>query len=235
MLEGLARILPDNYTIWALLELAWRITGNDRHQWLIDQPGLYGAVELDLGREQLRELAAVLRSLHLSSSQPLGQSVRGGTQTIGNLLTRSDSQIRMLVEALAAAIRQFHSQLPGADPRHPLLKHRNESITFGPSWSVRLTGGGFHAAHFHAGGFLSSACYISLPEGMSANSEQEGWLEIGRPPPEMKIDLPPLASFEPKAGRLVLFPSFLFHGTRPFSSGERLTVAFDLVALAAGR
>jgi hypothetical protein len=27
----------------------------------------------------------------------------------------------------------------------------------------------------------------------------------------------------------VLFPSFLFHGTRPFLGGERLTVAFDLV------
>jgi len=27
----------------------------------------------------------------------------------------------------------------------------------------------------------------------------------------------------------VLFPSFLFHGTRPFSAGERLSVAFDLV------
>jgi len=28
----------------------------------------------------------------------------------------------------------------------------------------------------------------------------------------------------------VLFPSFMFHGTRPFAGGERLTVAFDLVA-----
>jgi outer membrane receptor protein involved in Fe transport len=44
--------------------------------------------------------------------------------------------------------------------------------------------------------------------------------------------LPPLATFEPKPGRLVLFPSFLFHGTRPFKGGERLTVAFDLVPVA---
>jgi predicted 2-oxoglutarate/Fe(II)-dependent dioxygenase YbiX len=44
------------------------------------------------------------------------------------------------------------------------------------------------------------------------------------------LDLPPLATFEPKPGRLVLFPSFLFHGTRPFTGGERLTVAFDLTA-----
>jgi hypothetical protein len=31
-------------------------------------------------------------------------------------------------------------------------------------------------------------------------------------------------------GRMALFPSYLFHGTRPFSEGERLTVAFDVAA-----
>jgi hypothetical protein len=104
-------------------------------------------------------------------------------------------------------------------------------MAFGPSWSVRLAGGGFHAAHFHPGGILSSACYISLPNDLAGNPEKSGWLEIGRPPPELGLDLPPLATFEPKAGHLVLFPSYLFHGTRPFAGGERLTVAFDLVAV----
>jgi hypothetical protein len=33
----------------------------------------------------------------------------------------------------------------------------------------------------------------------------------------------------PHVGRLALFPSTLFHGTRPFSAGERMTVAFDVV------
>jgi hypothetical protein len=104
-------------------------------------------------------------------------------------------------------------------------------MAFGPSWSVRLAGGGFHAAHFHPGGILSSACYISLPDDLPGSPEKSGWLEIGRPPPELGLDLPPLATFEPKAGHLVLFPSYLFHGTRPFAGGERLTVAFDLVAV----
>ena len=35
---------------------------------------------------------------------------------------------------------------------------------------------------------------------------------------------------EPEAGQLVLFPSWMWHGTRPFrSTGSRLTIAFDLV------
>ena len=110
-----------------------------------------------------------------------------------------------------------------------LLKHRNMGMAFGPSWSVRLAEGGYHAAHFHPNGILSSACYIAVPEAVGDTNEKAGWLEIGRPPPELAVDLEPLASFEPKPGRLVLFPSFLFHGTRRFRGGERLTVAFDLV------
>jgi hypothetical protein len=137
----------------------------------------------------------------------------------------------LLIEALGAAINQFAGRLPPVDPRHPLLKYRNAQMAFGPSWSVRFTGSGHHAAHFHPGGILSSACYISLPEDIADSEEQRGWLEIGRPPVELGVDVSPLAIFEPKPGRLALFPSFLFHGTRPFEGGERLTVAFDLVAV----
>jgi hypothetical protein len=220
---------PDNLEAWSLLEVAWRITGDHRHAWLVGQPGLYGASELALSGSQLTDIAAALRSMHRASAQPIGQSVRGGTQTSGQLFVRHEPEIAVLTEALAVAIRQFVSNLPAADPRHPLLKHRDMGMAFGPSWSVRLTEGGFHAAHFHPSGILSSACYISLPENLAGSEENSGWLELGRPPTELGLDLPPIATFEPKPGRLVLFPSFLFHGTRPFAGGERLTVAFDLV------
>jgi hypothetical protein len=134
-----------------------------------------------------------------------------------------------LIEALAVTIREFVERLPSTDPRHPLLKYRDSAMAFGPSWSVRFTENGFHAAHFHPGGILSSACYIVVPEAVADRESQPGWLEIGRPPPELRMDMPAIATFEPKPGRLILFPSFLFHGTRPFAGGERLTVAFDLV------
>jgi len=228
-LESIVAVQPDNFEAWSLLEVAWRMIGDPRHGWLVGQPGLYGMSELDLSSSQLADIASSLRSMHRSSAQPIGQSVRGGTQTSGQLFIRNVREIVMLTDALTVAIRQFVGNLPAADPRHPLLKHRNMGMAFGPSWSVRLTEGGFHAAHFHPGGILSSACYISLPETLANIDEKPGWLDIGRPPAELGLDLPPLATFEPKPGRLVLFPSFLFHGTRPFTGGERLTVAFDLV------
>jgi hypothetical protein len=41
---------------------------------------------------------------------------------------------------------------------------------------------------------------------------------------------PPTRVVDPRPGQLVLFPSYLWHGTQPFeSSGERITVAFDLL------
>lgn len=228
LLEDVTRVQPDNLSAWALLELAWRLTGDDRHDWLV-RPGLIGEHRLALSDAQLADIAAALRTIHQARAQPLGQSVRGGTQTLGQLFLRREPEILLLADALVAAIRDFVAALPPVDPHHPLLRHRDQGIAFGPSWSVRLSGGGYHEAHFHPGGILSSACYISLPEEVSDSSAQAGWLEIGRPPPELGIDLPPLTSFQPKAGHLILFPSFLFHGTRRFGGGERLTVAFDLV------
>nr|WP_294169367.1 putative 2OG-Fe(II) oxygenase [uncultured Sphingomonas sp.] len=228
LLEAIVAREPTNLTAWALLEPSWRLLEDQRHDWLACQPGLYGSSELDLSSAELASLADVLRNLHRARAQPIGQSVRGGTQTSGNLFMREEAELQRLTQALARGIRRFVGGLPPADPTHPLLRHRNSALTFGSSWSVRLTGGGYHAAHFHPGGVLSSACYISLPDRLDENGSKEGWLEIGRPPEELKLDLPPLASFEPAPGRLVLFPSYLFHGTRPFRDGERLTVAFDV-------
>ena len=228
LLEAIVAREPANLTAWALLEPSWRLTGDERHSWLVGQPGLYGSSYLDLSISELAQLADVLRQFHHAQAEPIGQSVRGGTQTSGNLLTRSETELQRLSEALTRAIRGFLQGLPRHDPGHPLLRHRNSTLSFGPSWSVRLTGGGYHAAHFHPGGVLSSACYISLPVQAARETAQDGWLEIGRPPEELGLDLAPLATFEPKPGRLILFPSFLFHGTRPFERGERLTVAFDL-------
>jgi len=230
VLEAAVQANPTNLMTWAALAVAWRLEGDARHAWLCQQPGFYSTCDLGLSAAQLTGLADVLRRLHSARSHPVGQSLRGGTQTRGSLLSRPEPEIVALGKVLGEAVRSHVANLPPADPRHPLLRHRNSNLTFGGSWSVRLADGGFHVAHVHPGGVLSSACYISLPEKLGEEDAQEGWLEVGRPPPELKVDLPPLATVEPRPGRLVLFPSYVFHGTRPFRSGERLSVAFDVVA-----
>src|SRR5437870_4145554 len=129
----------------------------------------------------------------------------------------------------SAPVEGYVEQLPPIDPEHPLLRHRRDRrIRFAGSWSVRLRGGGRHANHVHPQGWISSALYVSLPERSAAEPEDSGWLTLGQPQESLGLDLPPRRRIEPVVGRLVLFPSYMWHGTVPFSHGERLTVAFDV-------
>jgi hypothetical protein len=46
----------------------------------------------------------------------------------------------------------------------------------------------------------------------------------------VKVGLPPEHFVEPRAGMLVLFPSYFWHGTVPFhEGGGRLTAAIDVI------
>lgn len=215
---------------WALLELAWRGSIDPRHAWLVDPEHHFGVIDLAIGARDLDSLAAVLRGLHHGGGRPLGQSVRQGTQTRGNLWRRREAEIAALREILRAAVAGFVQRLPRVDEGHPLAPCFGAQLELATGWSIRLRGGGHHVNHIHAHGILSSACYIALPAGLEGT---EGWLELGRPPADIALDLPPLATIEPRPGRLVLFPSYVYHGTRPFLAGERLTVAFDAAPVTA--
>ncbi len=228
LLETLVTRTPNSVPGWAYLSLAWRLTGDKRLDWLVGRPGLWGATELALNAGQLDDLATVLRRIHLTRAHPIGQSLRGGTQTRGRLFWRREPELGALAAAIEQAVATFMAQLPAADNSHPLLRYARDTLKLAGSWSVRLVDDGFHVSHIHPQGVLSSACYIVVPDGVTSVSKQ-GWLEIGGAPAELQLGLDPLAMIEPKPGRLALFPSYLFHGTRPFARGERLTVAFDAV------
>jgi len=59
---------------------------------------------------------------------------------------------------------------------------------------------------------------------------QQGWLKFGEPPYELDLKAPIRRTLQPKPGRLVLFPSYLWHGTIPFRGEQsRTTIAFDVV------
>ena len=75
-------------------------------------------------------------------------------------------------------------------------------------------------------GSLSAALYVTLPPPCPRDPHA-GWLTIGEPPEDLNTRLEPLQMIEPRIGRLAVFPSYLWHGTRPFPKGERMTIAFD--------
>lgn len=218
---------PDNLLV-PYQSAAWRLTGDERWQWLEGDARFIGVYDIADRLPSLGALADRLRSLHLSSHHPLEQSLRGGTQTDGPLFSRIEPEIKALRQAVAEAVERHVAQLPPPRPGHPLLLAKRSPIAFSGSWSVRLTDAGFHVNHVHPAGWLSSAFYAALPEAAMGGPERAGWLSIGEPQTELGLGLPPIRLIEPKPGRLVLFPSTLWHGTRPFAEGERLTVAFDV-------
>lgn len=230
LLERVTAERPGDIAAWAYLSLAWRSTGDDRAAWLCDQPGLHAAIDLDIDPERLAELAMLLRDLHRTRAHPIGQSLRGGTQTRGRLFARTEPALARLRTAFDDAIARHMASLPPRDAAHPLLRHRQDRFALAGSWSVRLRASGHHVNHIHPEGVISSAFYVALPPDLGRTDAREGWLDLGAPPAELGLDLPPLATVEPRPGRLALFPSYLFHGTRPFANGERLTVAFDVRA-----
>lgn len=214
--------------MWPYAAIAWTLAGDPRAEWLDGDERFVSVVDLAGHIPDLGRLAEILRGLHRAKGQHLDQSVRGGTQTDGPLFSRIEPEIQTLRAAIVAAVADHVARLPGRDPDHPLLAHgRPTRPRFAGSWSVRLSGQGFHANHVHPAGWISSAFYAALPEEVDAGGEA-GWLTLGSPQAELGLDIAPVRTIQPRPGRLVLFPSTMWHGTHRFQAGERLTVAFDI-------
>lgn len=220
---------PGATILWPYISIAWRLLGDSRADWLDAPDRLIGIYDLDIASFG-RGLAKVLRNIHNSGASPLGQSVVGGTQTDGPLFSRIEPEIRELKSAIRTSVLDYQNRMGATDPDHPILKHVQSRFDFTGSWSVRLQQGGFHSSHIHPLGWLSSAFYVDVPKGDELGSPPAGCLLLGEPPPEFNSGLSPYRIVEPKVGRLVLFPSIMWHGTQRFDAGERLSVAFDLKA-----
>jgi len=112
------------------------------------------------------------------------------------------------------------------------FRRRNHGgYRFNGTWSVLLRPHGHHSNHYHGQGWISSACYIDLPASLGRR-DGEGWIKFGEPVMPTRPPLPAEYFVKPEPGLLVLFPSWMWHGTVPFSGAPdaaRLTVAFDIV------
>ena len=219
---------PSAMTFWPYLSLAWRMTQDSRAEWLDGSPPWILSLDLAFGRRELADLADLLRHLHTLERPYAEQSVRGGTQTDRSILLRGEPQLQRLRRRLLEGVEAYVAGLPGHVEGHPLLGLRRDRLRIEGSWSVRLAAQGYNVAHTHPVGWISAVFYVALPDPAQLGSAPAGWITFGEPPPELGLSLRAYAEVEPRPGRLVLFPSSMWHGTHPFQDGERLVVAFDL-------
>jgi tetratricopeptide (TPR) repeat protein len=233
LLTPLRRAIPDLQQAITYEAMALKQLDDPRHDWLCNYQDHVQTFDLDPpeGWSDIAsfnaELGVHLRGRMDAGDHPLDQSLRWGQQTSYNLTFADDAIIRSYLAALERPITAYIAGL-GDDRAHPLEGRKAKGFALSGCWSVLLRPGGFHVNHTHPEGWISSSYYVSLPLGMGGETRQEGWIKFGEPRwpvPGCGIE----RVVEPREGRLVLFPSYMWHGTIPFSSGERMTAPFDVV------
>jgi len=170
-----------------------------------------------------------LEKLHARLSSPVSQSVRNGTQTRGNFFPTTNNSFKALEKFFKCQIADFIkaniSYLNIADN----VDISEDTIEFSGSWSVLNKSDGFHVPHYHSKGLVSGVFYVDVPRELS-NIDNAGHLYLGRVDKTPFYQVEQFATVKPENGKLVMFPSHMWHGTFPTKQeGIRLTVAFDAI------
>lgn len=233
-LRTVLKAYPADQSLWGWAAVAARATGDPLYRELCDYDAMAGTYDLATPpgwptlAAYLEDLGKALKDVHLYQQHPTNQSLRHGSQSM-HLLTGSNAPaVKAFFQAIDAPIREHMARLGRGDD--PLRRRNTFDYRIQGAWSVRLRPGGFHRDHFHPEGWLSSAFYVETPDAALDTQDRQGWIRFGKPP---FVTSPPMEAahyVRPKPGRLVLFPSYMWHGTVPFTTDEsRLTVAFDAV------
>ena len=228
---------PADQGVRVLHLTALRLLGDARGTTPYEDTGLVRQIEVptpagwSARADWLDELSRTLRARHGWAMHPPGQSLRGGSQTQEDLSRSDDPAIAGLFNSIRQVVTRYIAELgSGTDPTRARLQgmHTPPPWRFTGAWSVLLRAGGCHIDHVHPEGWLSSAFHVETVP--AHNEDKQGWLAFGRPGCATSPALSPLFHVAPKPGHLVLFPSYLWHGTEPFDAPhERLSVAFDIV------
>ena len=174
------------------------------------------------------ELKKTLEEYHNFKSEPLNQSLRHGIQTDKDLSLIDDPVLNSFFKMIDKPILDYMKKI-GYDPQHPMKRRNTNQYRINGAWSVQLSPQGHHVNHIHPMGWLSSSYYVDVPDVARGSEDREGWIKFGEPDIQ-GLNLEAEKYIEPKGGRLVLFPSYMWHGTIPFSGNQtRLTLPFDVV------
>jgi tetratricopeptide (TPR) repeat protein len=230
--EDLCRDWPLDQHPVTLAATAWRLMGDPRYRALYDYERLVRRQTIATPpgwpslEAYLADLAASLRLAQRTRGHPIGQSLRHGSQT-PEILTRSeDPTIKAFFAAIDEPIRGYIAMLAERDD--VLGRRVAKTYRFSGAWSVLLRPGGRHVDHIHPQGWISSAFHVELPAAIEEG--RQGWLKFGEPGVATSPVLGPEHCEKPRAGDLVLFPSYMWHGTVPFGGeASRLAIAFDVV------
>ena len=116
-------------------------------------------------------------------------------------------------------------------PGDPFVARRPRDYRL-QSWGVKMWNQGYQVPHVHFKAWLSGVYYLQLPEVVDdPAAEHQGWIQFGQASAQFYThSSPPIRLIKPAEGMIITFPSYYWHRTLAFSSGqERISIAFDVI------
>ncbi|MFQ5533367.1 MAG: tetratricopeptide repeat protein [Sphingomonadales bacterium] len=214
----------------------WRFLGDKRYDIVNDYQRMVRVFKLPLpagyndSSAFCRDLFHALTPLHSETrNHPMDQTLRGGSQSYEGLFDKDIEMVQLYKQSFEKVIQEYIADLDD-DPTHPLFSRKCKKTRFTGSFTVRLRKQGWHTNHVHPAGWLSSCFYVQLPKVVANENTREGWIHFGQPGARYDPPVEPMRYIQPAEGVVAVFPSYLWHGTVPFSSNEtRTTVVSDIV------
>jgi len=165
--------------------------------------------------------------LNRSQSYPsLGKSNLGGWRSRNDLLHWPVPEVAQVGEWISQAIREMISSMAGYDG------FRGDVRIVG--WASVCQKGAYNAPHVHPESALSGVYYVD-PGERASDAPLSGQLEFLDPRGRAGMAATPGDPFgdpvrvEPKAGLMVIFPSWLYHWVHPYAGdGMRIAISFNV-------
>ena len=182
----------------------------------------------DFSAEELDELASLLRRLHIANA-PI-RTIRAWWDAYGPALVLSDEPVSS-DGTPEISRRSSADTLPACLPLSLGIRcsaWRDSRYSFRVAGRCDSAGKDFTSATRIRRAGSAPRSTSRCPQPRNWASFPQAWITFGTPPPELGLALDSYQQIEPKRGRLVLFPSTMWHSTAPFVDGERLVVAFDV-------
>ncbi|MBH67467.1 MAG: hypothetical protein CMM58_03855 [Rhodospirillaceae bacterium] len=174
--------------------------------------------------------SALLKHPNFTSDwNPQNRAIRGGA-IVPRLFDHQVPILELFKAALVTSINKYISSLP-EDPDHPYLRLKPKAYSL-DIWANFLGPADHQSGHIHNQGWMSGVYYVTMPPKNKAQESFEGWIEFNRPGyglPALGDKKKYIRSIEPHPGMIIMFPSYVWHGTVPFSTrGDRVSIAFDV-------
>jgi tetratricopeptide (TPR) repeat protein len=163
----------------------------------------------------------VIANENLIKDRP-GKPTRGGNQT-HEIMESQNKFINKLKNILKNELIVYANQLEESLKPPAISRYRISG------WGVSLESGGRQIRHTHPEAIVSSVLYLSIPQDINPNDDNEGSLYFSNWNGKISDRSLFIAA---KEGNLVMFPSYIPHETVPFiSKQKRICIAVNLILI----